>query len=93
MTRTRVLVLLLIVAASVITTRVLRAQGTPELLETQRIVMENVFARVIEVRVPAGVAEKLHSHGRGVTIALANYDNEARNTGSTEQHVIRVELK
>ena len=88
---------------------------------TQKIVLENEFVRVVELRVPPGVAEARHSHDRGVTIALSAYDNEmtdypagtvtkrhtkfgevrwaepvtheARNTGTTEQRVIRVELK
>jgi hypothetical protein len=88
---------------------------------TQRIVFENDLVRVVELRVPAGVAEARHSHDRGVTIALSAYDNEmtdypagtvtkrhtkfgevrwaepvtheARNTGTNEQRVIRVELK
>ena len=89
--------------------------------ETQKMILENEFVRVYEIRVPAGVSEPKHSHGRGVTVALTDYDNrlvsvpdgavtqrhtkfgetkwaepvthEARNTGSTEQRVIRVELK
>jgi hypothetical protein len=120
MTKTRLLVLVAVAMAALLGARLLHAQGAPALLETQKIVMENMFVRVIEVRVPAGVAEKLHSHGRGVTIALTDYDNEtkapgaqwvkshtkfgdvkwadpvsheARNTGTTEQRVIRVELK
>jgi len=95
-------------------------QAQEKLIDTQKVTMENTFVRVIEVRVPAGVAEPVHSHARGVTIALTDYDNEtrapgaqwskshtkfgevkwaepvtheARNTGKTEQHVIRVELK
>jgi len=95
-------------------------QAQEKLIDTQKVMMENTFVRVIEVRVPAGVAEPVHSHARGVTIALTDYDNEtrapgaqwskshtkfgevkwaepvtheARNTGKTEQHVIRVELK
>lgn len=94
------------------------AQPLPK---TERIVFENPFVRVVELRVPPGVFEPKHSHGRGVTIALSDYDNqmtelpggatrqrhtkfgevrwaeavthEARNTGTTEQRVIRVELK
>jgi hypothetical protein len=94
------------------------AQNVP----TQKIVFENQFVRAIDIRVKPGVFEPKHSHARGVTIALTEYDNEtvdyppngnvnrrhvkfgevrwveavtheARNTGSTEQHVIRVELK
>lgn len=87
----------------------------------QKTVFENEFVRLVELRVPPGVAEAKHSHDRGVTIALTAYDNElttypsrtvtrrhtnfgevrwadavtheARNTGTTEQRVIRVELK
>jgi hypothetical protein len=89
--------------------------------ETQKVVFENDLVRVLDIRVPAGVFEPMHSHRRGVTIALSDYDNqtkavgdtkekgghtkfgevkwvepvthEARNTGSSEQHVVRVELK
>src|SRR5579863_9031747 len=88
---------------------------------TQKVVLENEFVRVVELRVPPGVFESQHSHARGVTIALTAYDNEmtdypagtvtrrhtkfgevrwaepvtheARNTGTTEQRVLRVELK
>ncbi len=88
---------------------------------TQKVVFENEFVRVVELRVPPGVSEAKHSHDRGVTVALSAYDNEmsdfpagnvtkrhtkfgevrwaepvthvARNTGTTEQHVLRVELK
>jgi len=93
----------------------------PPAAETQKIVLENDFVRVWDIRVPPGVFEPRHSHARGVTIALSDYDNEtvsdperkvnrshtrfgevrwaepvtheARNTGTTEQHVIRIELK
>jgi len=96
------------------------AQPQPS-VETQKLVLENEFVRVLDIRVPPGVFEARHSHGRGVTIALSDYDNEtvsypdrtvnrrhtpfgevrwaepvtheARNTGATEQHVIRIELK
>ncbi len=88
---------------------------------TQKVLLENEFVRVFEIRVPPGVFEPKHSHARGVTIALSDYSNEAksfpdgkvsggpvkfgdvrwaepvtheaRNTGATEQHVIRIELK
>ena len=120
--RKRRLVVLLVCAAAttLFAARLLQAQEKLVLLETQKLIMENQFVRVIDVRVPAGVAERVHSHGRGVTVALTDYDNEtrapgaqwskshtkfgevkwaepvtheARNTGTTEQHVIRVELK
>ena len=89
-------------------------------LDTQKLLIENQFVRVFEITVPPGTAEPMHSHGRGLTIALSAYDNEtrtpdgrvnrghtrfgdvrwaepvtheAKNTGTTEQHVIRIELK
>jgi hypothetical protein len=121
MTKTRYAALLVVAAVVILSgVRLLRAQEKLPSPDTQKVIMENQFVRVIDVRVPAGVAEPLHSHGRGVTIALTDYDNEtrapgaawsrshtksgdvkwadpvtheARNTGTTEQHVIRVELK
>lgn len=86
----------------------------------QKLIIENEFVRVFDIRVPPGVFEPMHSHARGITIALSDYQNEtgdangkvsrgqsrlgdvrwveavthtARNTGSTEQRVIRIELK
>jgi ketosteroid isomerase-like protein len=89
--------------------------------DTQKLLFENSFVRVFDIRVPAGTFEPTHSHARGVTIALSDYDNEtksvpdgrvnhghskfgdvrwaepvtheARNIGTTEQHVVRIELK
>jgi hypothetical protein len=46
--------------------------------DTQKLVMENALVRVFEIRVPAGVAEPRHTHARGLTIALSDYDNETR---------------
>jgi hypothetical protein len=96
-------------------------QETLPLPETQKLLFENSFVRVFDIRVPPGVFEPRHSHGRGVTVALSDYDNEtkrfpdgrvnrghtktgdvrwaepvtheARNVGTTEQHVVRIELK
>ena len=70
-----------VVVVSLATAGLLVAQTPPHITDTQKIVMENMFARVIEVRVAAGVAEPLHSHARGVTVALTDYDNETRAPG------------
>jgi hypothetical protein len=95
--------------------------GVGALPDTQKLIMENALVRVYDIRVPPGTFEPTHSHGRGLTIALTDYDNEtrivpdgqpvrghtrfgevrwaepvvheARNVGTTEQHVIRIELK
>jgi len=89
--------------------------------DTEKLIIENMFVRVWDIHVPPGRFEEKHSHARGVTIAMSDYDNEtktipegkvsrnhtklgevkwaepvtheARNTGATEQHVIRIELK
>ena len=110
----------LAVLPAVVAATVLFAQQAPKLTDTQKVIIENALVRVIDVRVPAGVAEPMHSHARGVTVALTDDDNEtraaggqwsrshtrsgevkwadpvtheARNIGTTEQHVIRIELK
>src|SRR5438045_2615797 len=46
--------------------------------ETQRVLFENAFVRVFDIRVPAGTFEPKHSHARGLTIALTDYDNETK---------------
>jgi predicted metal-dependent enzyme (double-stranded beta helix superfamily) len=86
----------------------------------QKLLFQNPYMRVYELRVPPGAFEAKHSHLRGLTVALSEYDNEttsfpgrktvkrhtdlgevrwaepvtheARNTGTTEQRAIRVEL-
>jgi hypothetical protein len=45
--------------------------------DTQKLIFENQFARVIEERVPPGVAQPKHRHGHGVLIPLANSDIES----------------
>jgi hypothetical protein len=101
----------------------IRAQQESDLRapDTQKLILENMLVRVYDVHVPPGVAEPRHHHGRGLTIAMSDYDNEtksypegkinrghnkfgevrwgepvtheAKNIGTTEQHVVRVELK
>jgi hypothetical protein len=58
--------------------------GTPDPLDslvvckdTQKLIFENQFARVIEERVPPGVAQPKHRHGHGLLIPLANSDVES----------------
>ena len=47
-------------------------------IDTQKLLIENPFVRVFEIRVAPGVAEPMHSHARGLTIALSDYDNETK---------------
>ena len=122
MTKRRLIPLLAGTAGLLAGLALIRAQQT-ELPhpDTQKLIIENMLVRVYDVRVPPGVAEPRHSHGRGVTVALSDYDNEtksypdgkinrghnkfgevrwaepvtheAKNIGTTEQHVVRIELK
>jgi hypothetical protein len=89
--------------------------------DTHKLLFENAVLRVIEAKVPAGSTEPKHSHPRGITVYLANYDvqattipdhkvtqaqrkfgtvswidavvHEVKNTGKTNSHAIRIELK
>jgi hypothetical protein len=60
--------------------RVLSAQALPY-PETQKLVIDNMFVRVFDIRVPPGVTEARHSHPHGVTVAMSEYDNETRQDG------------
>ena len=121
MTRRRVAVLVVIVPLFAAAAHIARAQAPRSYPDTQKLIIDNMFVRVFDIRVAPGVSEAKHSHARGVTVALTGYDNEtrvdgatkwvtghtepgevkwakpvtheARNVGSTEQHVIRIELK
>ena len=42
--------------------------------DTHKLLFENAVLRVIEAKVPAGSTEPKHSHPRGITVYLANYD-------------------
>jgi hypothetical protein len=62
--------------------------------ETQKLVLENMFVRVWDIRVPPGTFEAKHSHAKFGEVKWAEpVTHEARNVGTTEQHVIRIELK
>jgi hypothetical protein len=121
MTKLPIRLLLCGVVVGLVGARALHARQDVPHPETQKLIMENTFVRVFDIRVPAGVFEPMHSHARGLTIALTDYENEtrtnangafnrgrskfgdvrwaepvtheARNIGTTEQHVIRIELK
>ena len=47
--------------------------------QTQKVIFENEFVRVIDDRIPVGVAEPKHRHPHGVTVALTDYDIEQKN--------------
>ncbi len=47
--------------------------------QTQKVILENAFVRVIDDRIPPGVYEPKHRHAHGVTIALTDYEIEQKN--------------
>lgn len=44
--------------------------------DTQHLILENQFVRVIDDQIPAGGSEALHRHRHGVAVYLNNYTNE-----------------
>ena len=46
--------------------------------DTHKLLFENAVLRVIEARVPPGSTEPKHSHPRGITVYLANYEVETK---------------
>jgi hypothetical protein len=63
--------------------------------DTQKLIFENQFARVIEERVPAGVAQPKHRHAHGVLVPLADSDVESVDelNGQTSGQPVRRQLK
>jgi len=44
--------------------------------DTQRLLFENQFVRVIDDQIPVGVTEPLHHHRHGVVVYINTYTNE-----------------
>ena len=44
--------------------------------DTQKLVLENAFVRVLVERLPAGGAQVKHRHPHGVTIAMSDFEAE-----------------
>ena len=88
--------------------------------DSHKIAFENMFVRVLEVRVPPGSIEPRHRHPHGLSVYLASQDTRitvdgqapqvghreagsfawsdavihtVQNVGTTEMHVLRIELK
>ena len=79
---------LLVATASAI--RVCGAQPQAK-VETQKVVFENPYVRVIEERVPPGVGQPKHRHARGILVPLASTTIEA--VDYPEGRVAQRELK
>jgi hypothetical protein len=73
---------LVCVAIAALGVKLISARQALPYPETQKLLLDNMFVRVFDIRVPPGVAEARHSHARGVTIALTDYDNETRVDGA-----------
>ncbi len=46
--------------------------------QTQKVIFENTFVRVIDDVIPPGVSEPKHRHPHGVVVALEDADTESR---------------
>ncbi len=44
--------------------------------QTQKLILENQFVRVIDDQIPPGVIEPMHRHRHGVVVYLNTYTNE-----------------
>ena len=44
--------------------------------DTQKLIFENQFVRIIDDQIPVGVEEPLHRHPHGVIVYLNTYTNE-----------------
>jgi hypothetical protein len=53
--------------------------------DTHKIAFENMFVRVLEVRVPPGRIEPRHRHPRGLSVYLASQDTKITVDGQAPQ--------
>jgi hypothetical protein len=44
--------------------------------DTQKLIKENAFVRIIDERLPPGASQVKHRHPHGVTIAMSEFENE-----------------
>ncbi len=44
----------------------------------QKVIVDNPFVRVLDIRAPPGGFESAHSHPAGLTVALSAYENETK---------------
>jgi len=57
--------------------------------DTHKLAFENAFVRVLEVRVPPGKTEPLHSHSRRVVVYLSDFDTRVTEEGGKPQDHLR----
>ena len=59
--------------------------------DTHKLVFENAFVRVLEVRVPPGKTEPMHRHGRRVVVYLSDFNTRTTEQGGQPQDNLRKE--
>ena len=57
--------------------------------DTHKLVLENQFVRVLEVRVPPGKTERWHQHGRRVVVYLSDFHTRSTERGGKPQENLR----
>ena len=57
--------------------------------DTHKLVFENTFVRVLEVHVPPGKTEPMHSHGRRVVVYLSDFHTRTTERGGRPQDNLR----
>jgi hypothetical protein len=57
--------------------------------DTHKLAFENAFVRVLEVRVPPGKTEPLHSHSRRVVVYLSDFNTRATVRGTKPEDHLR----
>ena len=57
--------------------------------DTHKLAFENAFVRVLEVRVPPGKTEPLHSHPRRVVVYLSDFHTRVTEQGGKPQDNVR----
>src|SRR5436189_6414647 len=57
--------------------------------DTHKLVLENQFVRVLEVRVPPGKTETWHQHGRRVVVYLSDFHTRTTERGGKPQENLR----
>ena len=59
--------------------------------DTQKLILENAFVRVLEERVAPGGTQAKHRHPHGVTIAMSTFENDG--FSFTEGHATKTHRK
>lgn len=82
MLKPKILAAILFLPVAALVVRGLTAQDTLDSLvvchETQKLIFENAFVRVIDDVIPPGVSEPKHDHPHGVVVAIEDGDTETR---------------